>query len=77
MTTTTITFDRIGRNHSVPPLVIDGDPDGQDVADAVYKYARKFLMSSDYEVTANLQTGRVSIDYGRFGEGTITTKEQA
>lgn len=45
------TFERIGRNHAVHPLHIlvkHGDFDA--IAQCVYKYARKFLMSRDVEV---------------------------
>lgn len=47
---TTITFDRIGRNHNVDPLVITDTDDWDEIADRVYHYARPHLRSQDVEV---------------------------
>ena len=45
-------FDRIGRNRAVPPLTIAAkDPD--EIAKAIYRYARRYVMSRDVEVTVN------------------------
>lgn len=59
-------FERVGRNHNVPTLYVEGsDPD--EIAYHVYGYARKYLASNDVEVSVNLDTLRGFINYGRFG----------
>lgn len=55
----TATFDRIGRNHDVPPLTVTGDADA--IAEQVWRYARTKLGSRDVEVAIDLEglTGRI------------------
>ncbi|QKY79919.1 hypothetical protein PQD13_gp07 [Gordonia phage Clawz] len=66
MTTMTVKFERIGRNHRAPDLEIDLakatatiiDPDGTqtgeidwaNVADQIEKHARRWVMSSEVEI---------------------------
>lgn len=65
-----VTFDRIGRNHNVPPLTVkESDPD--NIAAAVFKVARKYCASSWFEVIVNLEDNTGSIEYGRFGTFTL------
>jgi hypothetical protein len=67
-----ITFERIGRSHRVPPLELPADRlTDADVADKVYIYARPYLASRGYDVYADLQSGKGSIEGGRFGTFTI------
>lgn len=70
-----VTFERIGRTHEVPALTTpDEHPDR--VAEAIYRYAGRFLMSRDYDVDVRLPDGdapgAVSIGWGRMGAGVIT-----
>ena len=51
-----IVFDRISRNHDVPPLTITAtNPD--DIAEEIYQYARPHLRSHDIEVIVDLGQG--------------------
>lgn len=75
MSTLIVKFERIGRRRDVPLLrTPDDHPDL--VAEAVWRYAGKYLGSRDYDVDVKLPTdeaaGAVSIGWGRFGVGTIT-----
>ena len=79
--TVTFTDDRIGRRRDVPPLTVNVGPapltdaDADDVAEALHKYAGKYLMSRDYEVAVDLDEhghGKAWIGGGRFGFATIT-----
>lgn len=65
-TTYRVTFDRIGRNHSVPPLDIKrAEPDADYLADAIFSYARKHLGSREVETYVGLS------EDGSQGEGGI------
>ena len=70
MSVYTCTFERIGRNHAVPPLAVAGD-DAAEIAFHIYAYARKFLASRDVEVIVSLDELRGSINFGRFGTFTL------
>lgn len=77
MSTYRVDFERIGRTHDVPQLTCDA-VDADELADKVWDYARRYLVSRDYEVTVrgdededDLRSGKVSIGYGRFGGGTF------
>lgn len=62
MTRLLVTFERIGRNHAVPPL--EADVDGPlHLADLVLGYARPHLMSSEVEVHVDLtaRTGHITV----------------
>lgn len=65
-----IKFERVGRRRDVPEVVYNAK-DADDLAKQIHKYVRKFLASSWYEVTVNLETMTGSIDFGRFGNFTI------
>lgn len=74
MATYLFQFDRIGRNHSVPELTVEAGS-GDEMAEHVLKYARRFLASRDIDVAVladdtSEKTGVVSIGFGRFGGGT-------
>lgn len=71
--TYTVEFERVGRNHDVPPLTVEAD-DADEIAYHIYTYARRFLASRDVEVVVNLDALRGSINYGRFGTFTLTAK---
>jgi hypothetical protein len=72
-----VTFERIGRRHDVEPLRLPGHLDQDDVAEAVWDYARRFLGSREFEVNVRMAYGEgaVSIEYGRFGRGEIRRQE--
>lgn len=75
MKTYRITFDRIGRTHDVPDLIIsdlDEKVTPNDIEDAVYAYARPLLLSRDFAVTCYPSEERGSIDGGRYGTFRIT-----
>lgn len=74
MSTYRVTFERIGRNHNVPPTTVEAnDPD--ELAERVYRYARQYLLSRDFDVDVLSEddghTGKVAIGWGRFGAGTF------
>ena len=75
MATVTISFDRIGRHHNAPDLVVDIEPVSPlGVAEAVFNHSRKFLMSREYDVGVDLEAGIGDIDGGRFGTFTISAQ---
>jgi len=57
-----VTFDRIGRNHAEHRIEVRGDPDM--IAEAVFHYARKFLISQDVQVSVDLEEGTVHVFAG-------------
>lgn len=68
MTTYTVTFDRIGRNHSVQPLTVEVDGPAH-LADLVYAHARPHLGSREVEVAVDLQAMAGQIFVGDFRNG--------
>lgn len=75
-----IAFERIGRRHNVPDLVVqalDGPYLAEYLADQVYDYAGEFLGSREYVVTVDLHPREVArvgvgaIEAGRFGRFTV------
>lgn len=74
----TVQFDRIGRTKNPPDLNVDlYKVNTDEISKAVYQYARKFLQSTYYDVSVRRDIGRVYIGSGRYGEGTLTIKEDA
>jgi hypothetical protein len=78
-----VTFERIGRHHDVAPLTatVTCRPDDQadKLAEAVWRYARKYLASRDVETqvdlpTAEKPTGAVMIFCGFRTGGTGTVE---
>lgn len=73
-TSARITFERIGRNRAVEPIDVTFEPEsttdqrGRQMADAVYRHARRSLGSRVFEVDV-CHDGRVLIELGRFGRG--------
>ncbi len=63
------TFERIGRNHNVPPLTVSGTPD--EIAERVYHYSLGFLGSRDVMVSVDMDEMTGSINAGRFGTFTF------
>lgn len=74
-----IRFDRIGRNHIVPPLLVDLDANDPRLADtvakAVYRYAFPKLASNDVDVTVDLTKGEGGITCGMQNGGTFHVEE--
>jgi hypothetical protein len=62
-----VVFERIGRQHNPPSITVDSD-DPNTIAWSIFKHARKYLVSSEFEVTVDLKALRGSIVFGRFGE---------
>ena len=54
--TYTVKFERIGRNHSIAPLVTDA-VDLNDLAEKIHSYARPHLRSRDYGIELNCVDG--------------------
>ena len=73
MTSYTVQFDRIGRNHEVPDLTVTGAAD--QVAEAIYRYARPKLRSRDVEVAVDLEELRGHIFCGMQTGGTFELSE--
>jgi hypothetical protein len=69
-----VTFERIGRRHDVDPLTVTvtAAPDDQadELAEAVYRYARRFLASRDVETQVDLDQKAVTIFAGFHLGGT-------
>lgn len=63
MTKTIATFDRMGRNHKPPIVTVESD-DPDEIAEAIYRVARKHLMSRDVEVVVNLEAMTATIYAG-------------
>jgi predicted RNA methylase len=71
-----IIFDRIGRtggrNGSKPPEPITVDSENADeIAEEVYRYARRFLASREVEVIVNLGKGTGFISAGFSNAGSF------
>lgn len=71
MNTYRVTFERIGRNHSVAPLVAKAKS-ARELADHIYKYARPHLRSSDVDVFVELDAGKGFIACGMHTGGSFT-----
>lgn len=54
-------FERIGRNHDVPPLVVEN---ADDLLDHVYVYARPYILSHDMDIAVDLNEMRGQILVG-------------
>jgi hypothetical protein len=57
-----VTFDRIGRDRDVAPLVSGAGDD--DLLDEIHRYARPHVRSSELEVLANFDEGRGFLTVG-------------
>lgn len=72
-----VTFERIGRTHDVAPLDATVTAPDEDhatrLAEAVYRYARRFLVSSEVDVHVDLNDNTVMIFCGFHtgGKGTV------
>lgn len=64
------TFDRISRDHDVPPLEVCG-VDADELALGVYDYARRRCLSRDIEVVVNLTELRGTIYAGMHTAGSF------
>ena len=73
MTKYRVHFDRVGRNHNVADLVVEAE-NADRIAEEVFHEVGKHLRSKSYEVTLHLESGigKGFVDYGRFGNFTIT-----
>lgn len=74
MTQYRVTFERIGRNHNVAPLVTKAE-DGEALALRIEKYARPHLRSRDVEVAVNLAGGSGYIICGMHNGGEFAIAE--
>lgn len=70
-----ITFERIGRNHSVAPL--DADVHGEaDLCRAIRAHARPHLRSRDFDVMLDEDSNRGWLDCGMRNGGDFTIQLQ-
>jgi hypothetical protein len=70
--TLTISFDRIGRNHTVEPITVPATLTADDIAEHVYRHARPHLASRNVEVAVDLEHGHGTIFCGFNNGGTFT-----
>jgi hypothetical protein len=70
--TYTVSFARVGRNHSVRPLEITSSEDADYIAERIHRYARQYLASRDVEVMVDLDKMTGSIFCGFNSGGTFT-----
>jgi hypothetical protein len=73
-----VTFERIGRNHAVPPLTTAATG-ADDLAEQIHSYARPHLRSHDYAVEVDLGEGKgfIAAGFHSGGNFTIATVEQS
>lgn len=69
-----VQFDRIGRKHNPPPLLVQPD-NFDDLTERVYRYADTLLLSRDVDVV--LEDGKVHIFAGFRNGGAGTYREVA
>lgn len=70
-----VVFERIGRRHDLTSDFEAADAD--DLADVIYRFARKHLASRDFMVLVDLEKNTGSIEAGRFGTFTISALPKA
>ncbi len=59
MSTYEVTFDRIGRTRGLAPLTVSGDSE-QELAAAIHKFAKRYLVSSDTDVEVMLREDKLN-----------------
>lgn len=76
-----VKFERIGRTGTTPEAALTVHvpaqfaDDADRVAEYLYVHCKRHLLSNDFEVTVDLEEGKVSLEYGRFGTGRILVAE--
>lgn len=75
MQTYTITFDRIGRNRSVAPLIVDAVGEA-DLCRKIRAHARPHLRSRDFDVFADVEEGTGFIACGMHTGGQFTIRAE-
>lgn len=65
-----VTFERIGRRRDLPPITVEG-ADGDEIAEAVWRFANRHLGSKMFDVYVDLEAMRGTIEQGRFGAFTL------
>ena len=76
MKTYRITFDRIGRNHNVAPMLakVDDAAPAEQLAAYIHKHARPHLRSRDFDVFVELDKGTGFIACGMHTGGEFTIR---
>jgi len=64
-------FERVGRHHDVPPVVVEAETADQ-LAEKVYRAVNHRLLSSAVEVVVDLEKGTGNIFCGFQSGGTFT-----
>lgn len=69
-----VEFTRVGRKHDVAPFgpIVSGPDHADRIAEEVYRYASRWIMSSEFAVDVDLAAGKGWIEGGRFGTFTVT-----
>lgn len=68
----TVTFERVDRKHSLPPLDVDGD---SDIGEQIHDYVRPHLVSRRIDIHYSLQDGTGFILCGFHDGGQFTIRE--
>lgn len=68
-----VTFNRIGRNHNVAPLLVDVDGPNH-LAELIHQYARPHLLSRSFEVHVAPEDGKGLILCGFNNGGTFSVE---
>lgn len=71
-----IEFDRIGRNHSIEPLITEAKSGG-DLAKEIWAYAKPYLRSRDVDINLDIRKGTGFIVCGMHNGGEFTIKKEA
>ena len=74
MKTYRITFDRIGRNRNVAPMIVKAG-DAEQLATYIHKHARPHLRSRDYDVFVDIDKGAGFIACGMHTGGEFKIAE--
>lgn len=65
-----VTFGRVGRSNGIRPTMFNARG-AEDLAEQVHRRLRRYLASSWFDVSVDLESGRGLIEAGRFGEFTV------
>lgn len=69
-----VTFERIGRNHSVSPLDVEA-AEADELAERIYQYGKRFLGSREVEVIVDMEVGTGWFSCGGRNGGRFTFVE--
>lgn len=76
-----VKFERIGRTGTTPEAALTIHipahlaTDADRIAEVLYLHCKRHLLSRDFEITVDMESGEVFIEFGRFGKGRILVAE--